>query len=201
MAIVPWDDPVNYGAHVPCAVSTYGTLRKVGAVRHARDGDAGRAREGGFPASVVNRPPVKAQAIQQRAGDGDAVSCVVMSCRVAVPGGPARYAGPRWCSPSTMVFVHRCFTGAKLLHCCSTPNGQRHIRSSATWIRRPAVSRLTVIDRRHVLSRHSQHDMPCRGNVKMPEFTEHKRSLLGAPACPSYDAYHDALLVRIAWAT
>ena len=47
----------------------------------------------------------------------------------------------------------------------------------------------------------SQHDMPCRGNVKMPEFTEHKRSLLGAPACPSYDAYHDALLVRIAWAT
>ena len=52
-----------------------------------------------------------------------------------------------------------------------------------------------------MLSRHSQHDMPCRGNVKMPEFTEHKRSLLGAPACPSYDAYHDALLVRIAWAT
>ena len=35
----------------------------------------------------------------------------------------------------------------------------------------------------------------------MPECTEHKRSLLGAPACPSYDAYHDALLVRIAWAT
>jgi hypothetical protein len=148
---------------------------------------------------VVNRPPVKR--FNRGPADGDAESCVVMSCRVAVPGGP-RYAGPRWCSPG----YYAIFTGASPVPSCYTVVALQSQTDSDTFvrangIRRPAVSRLTVIDRRHVLSRHSQHDMPCRGNVKMPEFTEHKRSLLGAPACPSYDAHHDALLVRIAWAT
>lgn len=91
---------------------------------------------------------------------------------------------------------------------CYTVVALQSQTDSDTFVRangsRPAVLRVTT----HrdpvsvaLLSRHSQHDMPCRGNVKMPEFTEHKRSLLGAPACPSYDAHHDALLVRIAWAT
>ena len=48
------------------------------------------------------------------------------------------------------------------------------------------------------------HARPCRvGYAQIPtaECTEHSRNLLSAPAYPSYDAHHDALLVRIAWAT
>ena len=98
---------------------------------------------------------------------------------------------------------------------CYTVVALQSQTDSDTFVRangsRPAVSRVTTHrDRQrrvltavagHSHGTRSQHDMPCRGNVKIPEFTEHKRSLLGAPACPSYDAHHDALLVRIAWAT
>ena len=141
------------------------------------------------------------------------MSCVVMSCRVA----HCAARGGRPTCPDTQdragVDQVLCYFSPGASHRCqavthvalqSQPGtathsfalmdhfrGERHDSPSRPGHRRHATS----------LSRHSQHDMPCRGNVKMPEFTEHKRSLLGAPACPSYDAHHDALLVRIAWAT
>jgi hypothetical protein len=64
---------------------------------------------------VVNRPPVKLFN-SERAGDGDAVSCVVMSCAVwPYPAGPDTQdrAGVAQVHYS---YFHRCFTGAKLLH-------------------------------------------------------------------------------------
>ena len=166
MAIVPWDDPVNYGAHVSCAVSTYGTLRTVGAVRHARDGDARRAREGGFSASVVNRPPVK---LFNR-GPGTEMPCRASLCRVVrrprrapiCPDTQDRAGVDQVLCYFSPGASHRCqaVTHVALQSQPGTAThsfalmdhfrGERHDSPSRPGHRRHATS----------LSRHSQHDMP-----------------------------------------